>query len=48
LVGISLGTTISFNAGVTPADQAVVLSSAATAAANYINNLRVGAPLIIN
>jgi hypothetical protein len=41
LVGISLSTTISFVAGTVPADQAVVLASATTAAANYINNLAI-------
>jgi hypothetical protein len=48
LVGISFSTTLSFTAGTAPADQAVVLSSATTAAANYINNLAIGQPLIIN
>ena len=48
LVGISLSTTVSFTSGVAAADQAVILSSAATAAANYINNLAVGAPMVIN
>jgi hypothetical protein len=38
LVGISLATTINCTAGTAPADQALVLVSAATAAANYINN----------
>ena len=48
LVGISLSTTVSFNSGVAATDQSVILSSASTAAANYINNLSVGAPLVIN
>jgi hypothetical protein len=48
LVGIGLATTIIFTAGTAPADQAVVLSSATAAAANYINNLSIGQPLVIN
>ena len=48
LVGISLSTTVSFVSGVGLADQAVILSSAVSAAANYINNLPVNSPLIIN
>jgi hypothetical protein len=48
LVGISFSTTLSFTSGTTPADQEVVLASASAAAADYINNLAIGAPLIIN
>lgn len=48
LIGISLSTTLSFNSGVTQADQAIALSTAAGAASNYISNLSIGAPLIIN
>jgi hypothetical protein len=48
LVGISLATTLSFTPGTTPADQAVVISSASAAAQDYIDNLPIAAPLIIN
>lgn len=48
LVGISLSTTLSFTAGVSPADQPGIIATATSAAANYINNLPIGQPLIIN
>ena len=48
LVGISFSTTLSFNSGVSQSDQASILSTASAADANYINNLAVGAPLVIN
>jgi hypothetical protein len=48
LVGISLSTTVSFVSGVAAADQTAALSAAASAAANYINNLGIGAMLVIN
>jgi len=48
LVGFSLETTVTFVAGVSSSDQQVVLQNAIAAAQNYINNLAIGAPLIIN
>jgi hypothetical protein len=48
LVGISFFTTLRFAASVTQPSQAAILSTANTAAANYINNLQVGSPLVIN
>lgn len=48
LIGISLETTVTFIAGVSAADQASILQSAVAAAQNYINNLAVGAPMVIN
>lgn len=48
LVGISLSTTLSFTAGTSPTDQTVAISNATAAASDYINNLPIGAPLIIN
>jgi uncharacterized phage protein gp47/JayE len=48
LVGISLSTTLTFIAGATPAQQQNAISSASIAAANYINNLALGATLVIN
>ena len=48
LVGFSFSTTLSFNSGVSQSDQASILATASAAAANYINNLAVGAPLVIN
>ena len=48
LVGISLQTTVTFISGVSSADQASILQSAVAAAQNYINNLAVGAPMVIN
>jgi len=48
LVGISLETDITFVAGVSSADQATIVQNAVSAAQNYINNLAIGAPLIIN
>jgi uncharacterized phage protein gp47/JayE len=48
LVGISLETTVTFVAGVSSANQASILQNAVAAAQNYINNLSIGSPLIIN
>jgi hypothetical protein len=48
LVGISFATTLSFTAGTAPADQTVILANATAAAANYVNNLAIGQPLVIN
>ena len=48
LVGISLETTLSFGSGTAASDQASILSTATAAAANYINNLPVSSPLVIN
>ena len=48
LVGISLATTISLNSKATSTDQQTAVSSATTAVQNYINNLAIGQPLIIN
>lgn len=48
LVGISLETTITFVAGVSSANQASIIQNAVAAAQNYINNLSIGSPLIIN
>jgi uncharacterized phage protein gp47/JayE len=48
LVGISLATTLSFVTGATPAQQQNAISAAITAASNYINNLALGATVVIN
>lgn len=48
LVGISLETTITMVAGSSQTDQSTAISQAIQAAANYINNLAIGDPLIIN
>jgi hypothetical protein len=48
LVGISLETDITFVSGVSTADQATIVQNAVSAAQNYVNNLAIGAPLIIN
>lgn len=48
LVGFSLETAVTFVAGVSSSDQQVILQNAIAAAQNYINNLAIGAPLIIN
>lgn len=48
LVGFSLETSITFVAGVSTNDQATIIQNAVAAAQNYINNLPIGAPLIIN
>lgn len=48
LVGISFATTLSFASGITQSDQAAIISTASAAAANYLNNLAVNAPLVIN
>lgn len=48
LVGFSLETSVTFVAGVTSSDQQVVIQNAISAAQSYINNLAIGAPLIIN
>ena len=47
-MGISLATTLSFAPSVTQPNQAAILSTATAAAANHINNLPVGSPLVIN
>jgi hypothetical protein len=48
LVGISLATTITLVAGSTQTDKDTAAGQAAAAAQDYLNNLRVGDPLIIN
>jgi len=48
LVGISLQTTVTFIAGISSGQQTAVLQTAVGAAQNYINNLAIGAPLVIN
>ncbi len=48
LVGISLATTVSLTRGVAPAEADIVIATAKNAAENYINNLGIGAPLILN
>lgn len=48
LVGISLQTTVTFVAGVSSANQASILQNAIAAAQNYINNLPIGATMVIN
>lgn len=48
LVGFSLETSVTFVAGVSSTDQASILQNAIAAAQNYINNLPIGAPLVIN
>ncbi len=48
LVGFSIQTTVTFVAGVSSAQQASIIQNAVAAAQVYINNLAIGAPLIIN
>jgi len=48
LVGISLSTSLTLQSGLSSIDQSTIIASATSAAANYINNLAVGAELIIN
>jgi hypothetical protein len=48
LVGISLQTTVTFVAGVSTNGQIAAIQNAVAAAENYINNLVIGAPLVIN
>lgn len=48
LVGISLSTTLTFLSGATSAEQQNAIAAAGAAAANYINNLALGATLVIN
>jgi hypothetical protein len=48
LVGFSLETSVTFVAGVSSGDQAVIIQNAVSAAQSYINNLPIGAPLVIN
>jgi hypothetical protein len=48
LVGITLATTISLVAGSSQTDRDTAIGQAAAAAQVYLNNLRVGDPLIIN
>jgi hypothetical protein len=48
LVGITLATTISMVAGSSQTDRDTAAGQAAAAAQVYLNNLRVGDPLIIN
>lgn len=48
LVGFSLETSITFVAGTSTSNQQVIIQNAIAAAQNYINNLAIGAPLIIN
>jgi uncharacterized phage protein gp47/JayE len=48
LIGISLHTTLHLASGILPADQTLILTAAQQAAADYINNLGIGAELVIN
>jgi uncharacterized phage protein gp47/JayE len=48
LIGISLTTTVQTIAGLSDTDKTTALNAAARAASDYINNLGVGNPLIIN
>jgi hypothetical protein len=48
LIGISLETTIELKSGATTTDQQTAIAAATTAVQNYINNLGIGNPLIIN
>lgn len=48
LVGISLSTTLTLQKNVSTADQNNILTAATTAARNYIDNLTIGEPLIVN
>jgi len=48
LVGISLSTTVEFKAGTSAEEKSLALSAAASAAEDYINNLRVGETLVLN
>ena len=48
LVGISLATTVILAAGVSSAEADIVIATARNAAETYINNLGIGAPLVIN
>jgi uncharacterized phage protein gp47/JayE len=48
LVGISLSTSVRFVAGTAASEQGLILSAASAAAENYINNLPLGATLVIN
>jgi hypothetical protein len=48
LVGVTLATTLSLVAGSSQTDRDTASSQTAAAAQDYINNLRVGQPLVIN
>jgi uncharacterized phage protein gp47/JayE len=48
LVGVSLSTTVSLGSSVSVTDQSIILANAANAAQDYINNLGIGNPLVIN
>jgi hypothetical protein len=48
LVGVTLSTTISMIAGSSQTDRDTAIGQAAAAAQVYLNNLRVGDPLIVN
>jgi len=48
LIGITFATTITLVAGATSTDQNTAIGQASAAAMQYINNLGVGNPLIIN
>lgn len=48
LVGISLSTTATFTNGTSDSDKQVAISAAAAAAEDYIDNLVVGSPIVIN
>jgi len=48
LVGISLSTTVEFKAGTSAEEKSLALSAAASAAEDYVNNLRVGETLVLN
>ena len=47
-MGISLSTTVEFKAGTSAEEKSLALSAAASAAEDYINNLRVGETLVLN
>jgi hypothetical protein len=48
LVGVTVATTLTLVAGSSQTDRDTAASQTAAAAQDYINNLRVGQPLIIN
>ena len=48
LVGITLATTLKLTAGASQTDRDIVTAQARQAAEDYLNNLKIGEPLIIN
>jgi len=48
LVGISLNTTLTLTAASSQSDQAAIVATAVSAVENYINNLAIGAQVVIN